>query len=46
VLQGTTAKVCPIGTYRKTPGASTLAQCVPCPAGYYCELATVDPVPC
>eukprot|EP01022_Parablepharisma_sp_SALTPOND_P014589 TRINITY_DN199_c1_g1_i1.p1 TRINITY_DN199_c1_g1~~TRINITY_DN199_c1_g1_i1.p1 ORF type:complete len:4309 (-),score=431.50 TRINITY_DN199_c1_g1_i1:34-12960(-) len=37
---------CPAKTFRSRPNGESLADCGPCPAGYYCLIATVDPIPC
>ena len=37
---------CPAGTYRTEEGADSQADCPFCPAGYYCPLATVNPIIC
>jgi hypothetical protein len=36
---------CSVGTYRNLPGAVESDDCLPCPVGYYCGLATgvLDP---
>ncbi|EDV28435.1 uncharacterized protein TRIADDRAFT_51343 [Trichoplax adhaerens] len=31
---------CPVGTYNPDKGGSSLASCLPCPAGYYCLAAS------
>ena len=41
-----TAKPCPIGTYRSTPGATKSADCATCTAGYYCPIGTANPIIC
>lgn len=33
-------KICPGGTYNDKRGAGTLAECIQCPAGSYCNVAT------
>ncbi|XP_021231889.1 SCO-spondin-like isoform X4 [Numida meleagris] len=30
-------KLCPAGTFSSLPGRRTLAECQPCPSGFYCE---------
>ena len=33
---------CPIGTFLTTPGAHSVADCIPCTAGYYCDSLGMD----
>ena len=37
---------CAAGSYRNTVGAAAQTDCVECPAGYYCPLGNVQPIPC
>ena len=41
-----TQYACPAGTYRAIVGASSIAGCVVCPAGFFCGSSTSSPVPC
>ena len=47
-LGSTRAKMvpCPEKTFRSKTNGQTLDDCGPCPAGYYCVLATFEPMPC
>ncbi|KAL8449963.1 hypothetical protein Emed_002704 [Eimeria media] len=33
-------------TYNPSPGGKSSGDCLPCPAGYYCGSAAIDPTPC
>lgn len=46
--EGTAAAVpCPVGTFQPSTGASSLDECLPCPAGAVCAApATLVPAPC
>lgn len=37
---------CPGGTYRATPGAVSVNDCLQCSAGTYCPVGTAHPVDC
>ncbi|GKT26470.1 conserved unknown protein, partial [Aduncisulcus paluster] len=37
---------CPAGTYNELSQIASLLYCLDCPAGYYCESGTSDPVKC
>ena len=37
---------CPAGTYRDTIGAKVVTDCPQWPAGYYCPINTINPIPC
>ncbi|XP_070552128.1 fibrillin-2-like [Ptychodera flava] len=37
---------CPEATYRDSPGAGVLEDCLICTPGHYCEVGTSDPVIC
>ena len=37
---------CPAGTYRDTIGAKVVTDCPQWPAGYYCQINTINPIPC
>jgi len=43
---GPQSKACSGGSYRNSTGATSQSDCSTCPLGYYCPVASVNPIIC